>query len=135
LHGQKRVWFSTATHRIDTLPSPAPALLRRGVTQNFGRKWKNEMDKQQLLETALGTVANRGDDYGDVYTNHERIAVLWTVIFGREVKAHQVAMAMAAVKLARLVETPDHQDSWIDLAGYAAIGSECIDGEQEANDS
>lgn len=93
------------------------------------------MDKKELLETALATVANRGGDYGDVYTNHERIAVLWTVIFGREVKAHQVAMAMAAVKLARLVETPDHQDSWIDLAGYAAIGSECIDGEQEANDS
>ena len=119
-------------------PPLAPLPLSRiygGVTQNFGRKWKNEMDKQQLLETALGTVANRGDDYGDVYTNHERIAVLWTVIFGREVKAHQVAMAMAAVKLARLVETPDHQDSWIDLAGYAAIGSECIDGEQEANDS
>ena len=43
-------------------------------------------------------------------------------------------MAMAAVKLARLVETPDHQDSWIDLAGYAAIGSECIDG-QETDDS
>jgi len=43
-------------------------------------------------------------------------------------------MAMAAIKLARLVETPDHQDSWIDLAGYAAIGSECIDG-QKTDDS
>lgn len=92
------------------------------------------MNKQELLETALATVANRGDSYGDVYINHERIAVMWTVIFGTEVKAHQVAMAMAAVKLARLVETPDHQDSWIDLAGYAAIGSECIDG-QKTDDS
>jgi predicted glycosyltransferase involved in capsule biosynthesis len=92
------------------------------------------MNKHDLLMSAIRVTNNRSGDYGDVYTNHERIAVLWTVIFGREVKAHQVAMAMAAVKLARLVETPDHQDSWIDLAGYAAIGSECIDGEQEAND-
>ena len=88
------------------------------------------MKKQQLLETALATVTNRGSDYGDAYINHKRIAEMWTVIFGIEVKAHQVVMAMAAVKLARLVETPDHQDSWIDLAGYAATGSECIDRQE-----
>ena len=88
------------------------------------------MNKQQLLETALATVIDRGGNYGDVYINHERIAVMWTVIFGVEVKAAQVAMAMTALKLARLVETPDHQDSWIDIAGYAAIGSECVDGQK-----
>lgn len=89
------------------------------------------MKKQQLLETALATVTNRGSDYGDAYINHKRIAEMWTVILGIEVKAHQVVMAMAAVKLARLVETPDHQDSWIDLAGYAATGSECIDRQEK----
>jgi predicted glycosyltransferase involved in capsule biosynthesis len=83
------------------------------------------MKKQELLKTALATVTNRGSEYGDAYINHKRIAEMWTVILGIDVKPHQVVMAMAAVKLARLVETPDHQDSWIDLAGYAATGSEC----------
>jgi hypothetical protein len=31
---------------------------------------------------------------------------------------------MIAVKLARLKTSPDHIDSWVDLAGYAAIGGE-----------
>jgi hypothetical protein len=28
----------------------------------------------------------------------------------------------ALIKVARLRETPDHRDSWVDLAGYAAAG-------------
>jgi len=88
------------------------------------------MNKADLLMAAMRTVVKRGGVYGDVYTNHERIAVMWTVIFGVQVTAAQVAMAMTALKLARLVETPDHQDSWIDIAGYAAIGSECVDGQK-----
>jgi hypothetical protein len=44
-------------------------------------------------------------------------------------------MMMAGVKLARLSATPDHQDSWVDLAGYAATGSECLHvRKQNAND-
>jgi len=31
---------------------------------------------------------------------------------------------MIAVKLSRLIETPDHEDSWIDICGYAALGGE-----------
>ena len=52
------------------------------------------MKKQQLLETALATVTNRGSDYGDAYINHKRIAEMWTVILGIDVKPHQVVMAM-----------------------------------------
>ena len=32
------------------------------------------------------------------------------------------ALEMIAVKMARLTETPDHLDSWIDIAGYARCG-------------
>jgi hypothetical protein len=31
---------------------------------------------------------------------------------------------MALVKIARLANSPDHMDSWIDIAGYAACGGE-----------
>jgi len=29
---------------------------------------------------------------------------------------------MILTKIARLVESPDHYDSWKDIAGYAAVG-------------
>jgi len=35
-----------------------------------------------------------------------------------------VYACMIAVKLSRLIETPDHEDSWIDICGYAALGGE-----------
>ena len=33
---------------------------------------------------------------------------------------------MIGVKLARLAETLDHDDSWVDIIGYAALGGEII---------
>jgi len=31
---------------------------------------------------------------------------------------------MAWVKMARLAKNPNHQDSWVDIAGYAGLGGE-----------
>jgi hypothetical protein len=36
-----------------------------------------------------------------------------------------VAILMALMKVARLIESPGHEDSWTDLAGYAACGARC----------
>ena len=44
---------------------------------------------------------------------------------GHDVDPEQVALCMAGIKIARLIQTPTHADSWLDLAGYAAVGSEC----------
>ena len=85
-----------------------------------------------ILDEAKAATADRGKNYGDVCTNHERIATMWTVILGTEVRAEQVAMMMAALKIARLIETPNHMDSWIDLAGYAWTGARCV--EEQATD-
>ena len=57
--------------------------------------------------------------------NFRRIAALWEPILGCPVEPHEVALCLAALKIARLVEADgDHRDSWIDLAGYAACGAE-----------
>lgn len=93
------------------------------------------MNRYELLEAAKETVADRGEDYGSIWENHERIAIIWTALIGIQIEPEHVAMMMAGVKLARLAATPDHQDSWVDLAGYAATGSECLDVRQKnAND-
>lgn len=93
------------------------------------------MNRYELLDAAKETVADRGEDYGSIWENHERIAIIWTALIGIQIEPEHVAMMMAGVKLARLAATPDHQDSWVDLAGYAATGSECLDVRQKnAND-
>ena len=33
---------------------------------------------------------------------------------------------MMLVKIARLMEAPHHTDSWVDIAGYAAVTAEAI---------
>jgi hypothetical protein len=49
---------------------------------------------------------------------------MWSVLLGKEVTVRQVYQCMVAVKLCRLIETPDHEDSWIDICGYGALGGE-----------
>jgi len=39
----------------------------------------------------------------------------------------EVYLCLSALKMARLIVTPTHQDSWVDLAGYASLAGE-IDG-------
>lgn len=92
------------------------------------------MKANTLLRTAAETLKKRGKDYGTMRENHQRIADIWTVIMQTEVTPEQVALCMAGVKMARLVQSPDHEDSWLDLAGYAAVGAEILDDGQTIDD-
>jgi hypothetical protein len=76
-----------------------------------------------LQEAARLTAKDRQQTYGDPRTNHCRIADLWTTYLGNEVTPQQVAICMALVKVARLMET-ETEDSFIDLAAYASIAGE-----------
>lgn len=84
--------------------------------------------KRDILEAAIVATADRGLNYGSPEDNFTRIARRWQVHFRNRhdlevpVDAHDVAMMMADLKLARLENKPDHADSWVDLAGYAACG-------------
>jgi len=85
------------------------------------------MNRQEILEEAARlTGIDRNKNYGDPYTNHKRIADIWSVILQQEITPSQVALCMVGVKLARLIETPDHTDSFIDGAAYMAIAGEII---------
>jgi hypothetical protein len=46
-----------------------------------------------------------------------------------EITAYDAAMMMLLVKVARLMHSPGHQDSHIDIAGYASISEEIANGE------
>lgn len=77
-----------------------------------------------LQEASRLTHGDRNKNYGDPLTNHQRIASLWSVYLETEVSPAQAAIMLALVKVARLIETPDHLDSFIDGAAYFSIAGE-----------
>tara|TARA_R100000081_G_scaffold66033_1_gene33964 strand:- start:213 stop:491 length:279 start_codon:yes stop_codon:yes gene_type:complete len=84
-----------------------------------------KMNRKEILNKAESLVNGpRAKEYGDAHENHARIAQMWSVLLDKPVTIQQVYQCMVAVKLARLVVTPDHEDSWIDICGYGALGGE-----------
>jgi len=89
---------------------------------------------EMLIATVELIGGHRAEDYGDKLVNHERIAALWNMWLRErnlndKIEAYDVAMMMMLVKIARLMNSPGHQDSHIDIAGYASILEEIANGE------
>lgn len=84
------------------------------------------MTRDEILDTAKALISGqRAQDYGDAYHNFDRIAAGWNVIVANAqgpLTAKHVALMMDWVKTCRLLETIDHQDSWVDKVGYSALG-------------
>lgn len=81
-----------------------------------------------LQEASKIIYGDREKTYGHPSANLDRIATMWSVVFGHPVTLEQVCMAMVALKLARLVNEPGHSDSWVDIAGYSALPERCKEG-------
>jgi hypothetical protein len=80
--------------------------------------------RTEILETAATLInGDRERDYGDAAVNFGRIAAGWSVILDQDVSAEQVALCMAWLKIARLVNGV-HEDSYIDAAAYMALAGE-----------
>jgi len=84
------------------------------------------MTRDEILDTAKELISGqRAQDYGDAFHNFDRIAAGWNIIVDNckgELTAKHVALMMDWVKTCRLMETIDHEDSWIDKCGYSALG-------------
>jgi len=87
--------------------------------------------RTDLLAEIQVTLNERGSIYGSSRTNHERISELWTGYLGDYISPMQVSMCMLLVKVSRLTETPNHQDSIKDLIGYATIYNELLNSWEE----
>lgn len=89
--------------------------------------------RNRVLNAAKEIInGDRAEAYGDAHTNFTAIAHLWTTYISRrgmvgEFRAEDVALMMTLVKIARLAGQPTHWDSWLDIAGYAALGAEVTD--------
>ena len=79
------------------------------------------MNGPEILEHAADVVTRRRREYGDPGEVFEAVAKRWSLVFGTDVSAAQVVIALLDVKLVRLSRNPKHLDSIIDVAGYAAV--------------
>jgi 2-oxo-4-hydroxy-4-carboxy--5-ureidoimidazoline (OHCU) decarboxylase len=83
------------------------------------------MKRKDILERASKLISDdRDKEYGSAQENFQRIADIWTAIKGEQFTASDVGLFMIAVKLARLSTNPKHIDSYLDIAGYAALTGE-----------
>ena len=78
------------------------------------------MTGDELLQHAAAIVRERRRTYGDPSELFERLAVRWSQVLGSRITPAQVGLCLIDLKLARLVHDPEHLDSLVDLAGYAA---------------
>jgi hypothetical protein len=91
----------------------------------FSEEMSQKIKETTVLEEANRLVeGSRSNDYGSPSDNHERIASLWSVLFGQDITARQVALAMVLVKVAREVHSPK-RDNLVDGAAYFHIADMC----------
>ena len=90
--------------------------------------------KEYLEEAAKIVTGQRQFDYGNKYENHKNISDLWSAYLGNKVSAHDVAICMLLVKVARLKHRTT-EDCYIDMAGYAAIAGEINDKDKDDTDT
>lgn len=83
------------------------------------------MTRPEILEKAAQCVyGHREQEYGSPENNFQVIADLWRSYKGVDFTATDVAMMMALLKIARIRGGNATEDSFVDLAGYAACGGE-----------
>jgi hypothetical protein len=83
------------------------------------------MNRAEILDKAKQYVTkDRADTHGDAESNFDLIALYWSAHLDTIVTAHDVAVMMTLLKLARAKANPAHADNWIDGCGYLACGGE-----------
>jgi len=116
--------------------------------------------RSELLEEAANLVdGDRNVDYGDPIQDFSRTGSYWGIhiaaIFARRlhlmgftekddinyntimgmletiIEPHDVAIMMMQLKQSRLAWSPEKVDHWIDAAGYAACGWDCVEREDD----
>ena len=90
------------------------------------------MNRIEALEAAKQAINGSRDlDFGEPEDNFSLIAEFWTVYLGCEITALDVAMLMALLKVARIMNGGGSGDSFVDAIGYCACGAEIAGREEE----
>ena len=96
----------------------------RGRSISRQEFWKEQMKATEALIDAIDIMQDRGKVYGHPRINQGRIAARLSCLLDYPVTDVQAALAMVEVKLARITESPNYTDSYIDAIAYLAIAVE-----------
>lgn len=92
------------------------------------------MNREQTLSTAANIInGERQGTYGNAEDSFAVIANLWSAYLKRKVTSADVANMMILMKVARNASGVYKDDNWVDICGYAALGSEIQSNEKESN--
>lgn len=82
----------------------------------------------EQFDAAFGKVTeDRRDVYGDPSDTYRRIAAMRAIVDECPDPQIREILGMIVTKVARLVQTPAHLDSWVDIAGYSRCGVMLLD--------
>jgi hypothetical protein len=81
--------------------------------------------------SALVRDGERQRTYGHPREDFTRTAAMWSAILGVHVTTEKALLCMAALKISRLCQTPDHRDSLVDLIGYGIAYDRVVNGDPE----
>ena len=85
------------------------------------------MTREETLDKAKAVVTkDRNDQYGDPENVFGAIAYFWSAYLDRNITPKDVAVMMILLKCARTKHKVS-DDTWIDIAGYAACGAEVME--------
>ena len=88
-------------------------------------KEANSLRAKDLLTNAADTIAERSRTHGHYDLTMLRTSKLWSDYLEREIDPMDVAICMALVKLARIMEARGHHDdNFLDAVAYMAIAGE-----------
>ena len=100
--------------------------IRENVINALNQEASQPTPRQKILDEASElTHSSRNSMYGNPEDNFRNIADLWNTFLGASnrqamLTVNDVAMFMILMKTARLATNPNHHDSCVDIAGYAA---------------
>lgn len=87
------------------------------------------LERERLLRDAnIIVTKDRASTHGNAEDSFATIANFWSTYLGHDITSTQVAVMMTLMKIARIQLNPNHRDSWVDVAGYAACGWEVQHG-------
>lgn len=79
------------------------------------------------MDAAGALIAERGRVYGHPQEDFERVATMTAPLADCQDAVLRHVLYMIIVKICRLIVTPTHEDSWLDIVGYARTAAMVLD--------